>query len=120
MMQSRSGSVTKVGDIYQLIYESNLENKLEQILLGLMKDNPSPKVETIIRKFLLYVQHSTENFWTTYYNAKTYQEKLDCYFQYSKNQCLATEVLTGELNSLSLDDELNENLGFMLKESFTF
>ena len=48
MVPSHSGSVTKDGDIYQLIYESNLENKLEQILLGLMKDNPSPKVETII------------------------------------------------------------------------
>ncbi len=120
MIQSDSKTVTKEGDIYQLIYESNLESKLEQILIGLMKDNPSPKVETIIRKFLLYVQHSAENFWATYYNAKTYQEKLECYFQYSKNQCLATEVLTRDLNSLSLDDELKENLGSMLKESFTF
>ena len=120
MIQSRSRSVTKDGDIYQLIYESNLESKLEQILIGLMKDNPSPKIEGIIRKFLLYVLHSTENFWTTYYNAKTYQEKLDCYFQYSKNQCLASEVLIRDLNSLSSDDELKENLSSLLKESFTF
>jgi len=120
MMQPHSAIVTKEGDIYQLIYESNLESKLEQILIGLMKDNPSPKIEVIIRKFLLYVQHSAENFWTTYYSAKTYQEKLDCYFQYSKNQCLATEVLARDLNSLSSDDELKENLGAMLRESFTF
>ncbi len=120
MTQSRTGFVTKDGDIYQLIYESNLESKLEQILIGLMKDNPSPKIEAIIRKFLLYVLHATENFWTTYYNAKTYQEKLDCYFQYSKNQCLATEVLIRDLNSLSSDDELKENLRSLLKESFTF
>jgi hypothetical protein len=107
-------------EIYQLIYESNLDSKLEQILIGLMKDNPSPKIETMIRKFLLYVQHSTENFWTTYYTAKTYQEKLDCYYQFSKNQCLATEVLIRDLNSLSSEEELRESLGTILKESFTF
>ncbi|HEX5358760.1 MAG TPA: hypothetical protein VFW99_02470 [Candidatus Nitrosotalea sp.] len=110
----------KSGDVYQLIYESNLDSKLEQILIGLVKDNPSPKIEAIIRKFLLYVQHSTENFWTTYYSAKTYEEKLDCYYQYSKNQCLATEVLVRDLGSLSSDDEIKENLDTLVKESFTF
>ncbi|MGI0069730.1 MAG: hypothetical protein ACREA3_02435 [Nitrosotalea sp.] len=108
------------GDIYQLIYESNLDSKLEQILVGLMKDNPSPKIETVIKKFLLYIQHSTENFWTIYYGAKTYQEKLDCYYQFSKNQCLATEVLNRDLNSLSSEEEIRENLGAILKEGFTF
>ncbi|NHH96893.1 hypothetical protein DYY66_1458 [Candidatus Nitrosotalea sp. FS] len=110
----------KDGDVYQLIYESNLDSKLEQILIGLVKDNPSPKIEAIIKKFLLYVQHSTENFWTTYYSAKTYEEKLDCYYQYSKNQCLATEVLVRDLGSLSSDDEIKENLDTLVKESFTF
>jgi len=107
-------------DVYQLIYESNLDSKLEQILIGLVKDNPSPKIESIIQKFLLYVQHSTENFWTTYYSAKTYEEKLDCYYQYSKNQCLATEVLVRDLGSLSSDDEIKVNLDALVKESFTF
>ena len=111
----------KDGDVYSLIYESNLDsNKLEQILIGLVKDNPSPKIESIIEKFLMYVQHSTENFWTTYYSAKSYEEKLDCYYQYSKNQCLATEVLIRDLGSLSSDDEIKENLDVLLKESFTF
>ena len=110
----------KSGDVYQLIYESNLDSKLEQILIGLVKDNPSPKIESIIQKFLLYVQHSTENFWTTYYSARTYEEKLDCYYQYSKNQCLATEVLVRDLGSLSSDDEIKENLDTLVKESFTF
>jgi hypothetical protein len=110
----------KSGDVYQLIYESNLDSKLEQILIGLVKDNPSPKIESIIQKFLLYVQHSTENFWTTYYSARSYEEKLDCYYQYSKNQCLATEVLVRDLGSLSSDDEIKENLDALVKESFTF
>jgi hypothetical protein len=110
----------KSGDVYQLIYESNLDSKLEQILIGLVKDNPSPKIEFIIQKFLLYVQHSTENFWTTYYSARTYEEKLDCYYQYSKNQCLATEVLVRDLGSLSSEDEIKENLDALVKESFTF
>ncbi len=119
MIRPRNASVTD-GDIYQLIYESNLDSKLEQILVGLMKDNPSPKIETVIKKFLLYIQHSTENFWTIYYGAKTYQEKLDCYYQFSKNQCLATEVLNRDLNSLSSEEEIRENLGAILKEGFTF
>jgi hypothetical protein len=108
------------GDVYQVIYESNLDSKLEQILIGLVKDNPSPKIESIIQKFLLYVKHSTENFWTTYYTAKTYEEKLECYYQYSKNQCLATEVLVRDLGLLSSDDEIKENLDALVKESFTF
>ncbi len=120
MIQSRRFLVTGDTNIYQLIYESNLDSKLEQILIGLMKDNPSSKIETVIRKFLLFVQHSTENFWMTYYNAKTYQEKLDCYYQFSKNQCLATEVLIRDLNSLSSEEEIKENLSSILKEGFTF
>ena len=120
MMRRRNRVMKKDGDVYQLIYESNLDSKLEQILIGLVKDNPSPKIESIIQKFLLYVQHSTENFWTTYYSAKTYEEKLDCYYQYSKNQCLATEVLVRDLGSLSSDDEIKENLDTLVKESFTF
>ena len=107
-------------DIYQLIYESNLDSKLEQILIGLMKDNPSQRIESVIRKFLVNVQHSTENFWETYYNSKTYQEKLDCYYQFSKNQCLATEVLIRNLDSSSSEEEIKENLNSMLKEGFTF
>ena len=105
----------KDGDIHQLIYESNLESKLEQILIGLMKDNPSPKIEPMIRKFLLYVEQSAESFWTTYYGAKTNEEKLSCYYQYSKNQCLATEVLIRDLNSLS--DDLSKEKGTVLKEN---
>lgn len=120
MIRSRKKFVTKYSDIYQLIYESNLDSKLEQILIGLMKDNPSPKIESAIRKFLVYVQQSTENFWTVYYGSKTYQEKLDCYYQFSKNQCLATEVLIRELNSMSSDEEIRDNLQSILKEGFTF
>lgn len=115
MIRLRNEYMHKDGDIYQLIYESNLENKLEQILIGLMKDNPSPKIESLIRKFLVYVQQSAENFWTTYYNSKTYEEKLSCYYQYSKNQCLATEVLIRDLSLLS-DDEVKEK-DTLLKEN---
>ncbi|MDE1764381.1 MAG: hypothetical protein KGH88_09110 [Thaumarchaeota archaeon] len=120
MIWLRNATVTKDTDIYQLIYESNLDSKLEQILIGLMKDNPSHKTEKVIQKFLLYIQHSTENFWTTYYSAKTYQEKLDCYYQFSKNQCLATEVLIRDLDSMSSEEEIKENLNSILKEGFTF
>jgi hypothetical protein len=112
--------ITKEIDLYQMIYESNLESKLEQILLGLVKDNPSPKVRDAMHKFLLYVQHASENFWVTFHKSKTYQERLGCYYQYTKNQCLATEVLIRDLDSILDEDEIKENLNAMLKEGFTF
>ncbi|MGI0009306.1 MAG: hypothetical protein ACRD92_06775 [Nitrosopumilaceae archaeon] len=112
--------ITKEIDLYQMIYESNLESKLEQILIGITKDNSSPKVKDVIRKFLLYVQHASENFWETFHKSKTYQERLECYYQFTKNQCLATEVLIRDLNSISDEDEIKENLSAMLKEGFTF
>jgi hypothetical protein len=112
--------ITKEIDLYQMIYESNLESKLEQILIGLMKDNSSPKVKDVMHKFLLYVQHASENFWITFHKSKTYQERLECYYQFTKNQCLATEVLIRDLNSISDIEEIKENLNSMLKEGFTF
>src|SRR5256885_887523 len=112
--------MTKEMDLSHVIYESNLESKLEQILIGLKKDNPSPEIEEAIHKFVLFVQHASENFWETFHNAKTYQERLECYYQFSKNQCLATEVLIGDLDSISSDLDIKENISSMLKESFTF
>ena len=103
-----------------MIYESNLESKLEQILIGLTKDNPSPKIKESIYRFLLYVQHASENFWVTFHNAKTYQERLECYYQFTKNQCLATEVLIRDLDSMLDEDEIKANLNSILKEGFTF
>lgn len=112
--------ITKEIDLYQMIYESNLESKLEQILIGLTKDGPSPKIKDSIYKFLLYVQHASENFWVTFHKARTYQERLECYYQFTKNQCLATEVLIRDLNSISDDSEIKQNLDTILKEGFTF
>ena len=120
MMHLHTKCVTKEMDLYQMIYESNLESRLEQILIGLTKDSPSPKIEETIRKFLLFVQHASENFWVTFHNAKTYQERLECYYQFSKNQCLATEVLIQDLDSVSSELDIKENLSSLLKESFTF
>ncbi|HET6457638.1 MAG TPA: hypothetical protein VFG24_02020 [Nitrosopumilaceae archaeon] len=120
MIDLHKSGMTKVMDLYHMIYESNLESKLEQILVGLTKDNQSPEIEEAIRKFLLFVQHASENFWETFHNAKTYQERLECYYQFSKNQCLATEVLIGDLDSVSSELDIKENLSSMLKEGFTF
>jgi len=98
--------ITREIDLYQMIYESNLESKLEQILIGLTKDNSSPKVKDVIHKFL--------------HKSKTDQERLECYYQFTKNQCLATEVLIRDLNSISDENEIKENLNAILKEGFTF
>ena len=112
--------ITKEIDLYQMIYESNLESKLEQILIGLTKDNSSPKVKNVIHKFLLYVQHASENFWVTFHKSKTYQERLECYYQFTKNQCLATEVLIRDLDTILDEEEIKGNLSAILKEGFTF
>src|SRR5690242_6621708 len=120
MIHMHTNSMTREMDLYHMIYESNLESKLEQILIGLTKDSQSPEIEEAIRKFLLFVQHASENFWETFHNAKTYLERLECYYQFSKNQCLATEVLIGDLDSVSSEIDIKENLSSMLKESFTF
>jgi hypothetical protein len=120
MIHLHTRCVTKEMDLYHMIYESNLESKLEQILIGLTKDSQSPEIEEAIHKFLLFVQHASENFWETFHNANTYQERLECYYQFSKNQCLATEVLIGDLDSVSSELDIRENLSSMLKESFTF
>jgi hypothetical protein len=120
MTYMHTRSMTKEMDLYQMIYESNLESRLEQILIGLTKDSSSPKIEEAIRKFLLFVQHASENFWVTFHSAKTYQERLECYYQFSKNQCLATEVLIRDLDSVSSDLDIKENLSSLLKEGFTF
>jgi len=109
----------KETDLYQMIYEANLESKLEQILIGLLKDNPSSKINESIYQFLLYIQHATENFWVTFHNSKTWQERLECYYQFTKNQCLATEVLIRNLDFTN-SEEIKENLNTILKESFTF
>jgi hypothetical protein len=115
-----SKCITKEIDLYQMIYESNLESKLEQMLIGITKDNPSPRIKDAIQKFLLYVQHASENFWETFHKSKTYQERLGCYYQFTKNQCLATEVLIRDLDSILNEDEIKENLNVLLKEGFTF
>jgi len=120
MIHLPTNCMTKEIDPYHMIYESNLESKLEQILIGLTKDSQSPEIKEAIRKFLLFVQHASENFWETFHNAKTYQERLECYYQFSKNQCLATEVLIRDLDSISSDLDIKENLSLLLKESFTF
>src|SRR3989304_8162242 len=112
--------ITREIDLYQMIYESNLESKLEQMLIGLTKDNSSQKVKDVIHKFLLYVQHASENFWVTFHKSKTYQERLECYYQFTKNQCLATEVLVRDFDSILDDGEVKENLNAILKEGFTF
>ena len=97
-----------------------MESKLEQILIGLTKDKSAPKIKDAIRKFLLYVQHASENFWVTFHKSKTYQERLECYYQFTKNQCLATEVLIRDLDSILDKDEIKANLSAILKEGFTF
>lgn len=110
----------KQEDIFQMIYESYLGSKLEQILVKLVKDLPSQHVEDSVKTFLFSCRHANENFWKTFYDAKTHQDRLECYYQFAKNQCTATEKLIEDLSVVLDDEKVKENLNVIMKEGFTF
>jgi hypothetical protein len=55
-----------------------------------------------------------------YRKAKSYQDVLECYYQFSKNQCVIIETLLENLKLSFNDDHLKEELHVMLKDAFTF
>jgi len=55
-----------------------------------------------------------------YKHAKSYEDVLECYYQFSKNQCTIIETLLENLKITMNDDHLKEEMHAMLKEAFTF
>jgi hypothetical protein len=106
--------------IYKAIFEANLDARLEELLVNLLRYNSSANVQEPIRIFLYNYQIMSDNFWEMYKKAKSYDDVLECYYTFSKNQCTIIETLLENLRITLNDDHLKEDLHVMLKEAFTF
>ena len=62
----------------------------------------------------------SENFWAVYNKASNYEDILDAYYQFSKNQCTAIETLLLTLNETLDKDDLRKEMSVMMRECFTF
>ena len=111
---------TAATSIYKSIFEANLDARLEELLVNMLRYNSSAGVLEPIRVFLYNYQIMSDNFWQMYKRAKSYEDVLECYYQFSKNQCTIIETLLENLRITSNDDSLKEELHLMVKEAFTF
>jgi hypothetical protein len=109
-----------VSSIYKAIFEANLDARLEELLINLLRYNSSASVQEPIRIFLYNYQIMSDNFWEMYKKAKSYEDVLECYYQFSKNQCTIIETLLANLKLSLNEDHLKEDLHIMLKDAFTF
>jgi hypothetical protein len=62
----------------------------------------------------------SDNFWEMYKKAKSHEDVLECYYQFSKNQCTIIETLLSNLKLSLNEDHLKEDLHLILKDAFTF
>ena len=97
-----------------------MDARLEELLVNLLRYNSTSAVHESIRVFLYNYQIMSDNFWQVYKNAKSYENVLECYYQFSKNQCIIIETLLENLRLALNDDHLKEELNVMLREAFTF
>lgn len=77
-------------------------------------------VQEPIRVFLYNYQIMSDNFWSQYRSSKSYEDVLECYYQFSKNQCVIIETLLENLRMAQNSDHLKEDLHLMLRDAFTF
>ncbi|MBM3903557.1 MAG: hypothetical protein FJ357_00215 [Thaumarchaeota archaeon] len=85
-----------------------------------MRYNSSAGIQEPIRIFLYNYQIMSDNFWQMYKRAKSYEDVLECYYQFSKNQCTIIETLLENLKISTNSDHLKDDLRALLKEAFTF
>ena len=62
----------------------------------------------------------SENFLERYDHSNSYEEVLECYYQFAKNQCVVIETLLENLRFTLDKDNTKEELATMLKDGFTF
>lgn len=89
-------------------------------MLKLLRYNSTPSVQEPIRQFLVNYQIMSENFWERYERSSSYEEVLECYYQFSKNQCVIIETLLENLKFTLDKDNTKQELISMLKDGFTF
>lgn len=86
----------------------------------MLRYNSSAGVQEPIRIFLYDYQIMSDNFWQMYKRAKSYEDVLECYYQFSKNQCTIIETLLENLKITMNENHLKDELHVMLREAFTF
>jgi len=86
----------------------------------MLRYNSSAGIQEPIRIFLYNYQIMSDNFWQMYKRAKSYEDVLECYYQFSKNQCTIIETLLENLKISTNSDHLKDDLRALLKEAFTF
>jgi nitrogen regulatory protein PII-like uncharacterized protein len=86
----------------------------------MLRYNSSAGVQEPIRIFLYNYQIMSDNFWQMYKHAKSYEDVLECYYQFSKNQCTIIETLLENLRISDNTDHLKEDVHALLREAFTF
>ena len=89
-------------------------------MLNMLRYNSSAGVQEPIRIFLYDYQIMSDNFWQMYKRAKSYEDVLECYYQFSKNQCTIIETLLENLKITMNENHLKDELHVMLREAFTF
>ena len=89
-------------------------------MLKLLRYNSTPSVQEPIRQFLVNYQIMLENFWERYERSSSYEAVLECYYQFSKNQCVIIETLLENLKFTLDKDNTKQELISMLKDGFTF
>ncbi len=106
--------------IYQTIHEAKLDKRLERLLLKLLEYNSTPNVQEPVRQFLASYQMMSDTFGQSYGNAHTFEDVLECYYQFAKNQCTITETLLQNLRHTLDRDGTRGELAAMLRDGFTF
>ena len=90
------------------------------MLINLLRYNSTVGVQEPIRVFLYNYQIMSDNFWEMYKKTKSYDDVLECFYQFSKNQCIIIETLLENLKISLNEDHLKEDLHLMLRDAFTF
>ena len=62
----------------------------------------------------------SDTFWESYQNAHTFEDVLECYYQFAKNQCVVIETLLETLRFTLDKDDTRKELATMLRDGFTF
>jgi len=62
----------------------------------------------------------SDTFWDSYQMVHTYEDVLECYYQFAKNQCVVIETLLETLKFTLDKDGTRKELSMMLRDGFTF
>ncbi len=88
--------------------------------MKLLEHNTSTNVQEPIRQFLVNYQVMSDSFLERYDHSNTFEEVLECYYQFSKNQCTIVQTLLENLKFTLDNDNTRSELAMMLRDAFTF